>query len=183
MAGEGIFIVDANVLIDYLEVDAPVLTLIADHVGPVHVPRRIFQEFKRQRLGDTDCVDLGITIITEEIDELLAAATAKGPLSFQERLVVILARSRGWTAITNDTSLWRTLDREKIPKRWGLEMMLDLVGAGHLKQDRAVAVAERIVGFNRRYAPQVLDEFKSKIAAIPKTARFRSAQKRIRQEL
>lgn len=174
MAGNGIFIIDANVLIDYIEVDASVLTLIADHLGPVNVPRRILQELKRQRMEDTDCDALGLTVITEEMEELVAAAGQKGPLSFQDHLMLILAKGRGWTAITNDGSLRRALEKEKIPKRWGLEMMLELAAAGRLKRDRAIAIAEQIIASNRRYAPSVLEEFRRKIAA-PRQAPLHSA--------
>lgn len=168
MAGEGIFIIDANVLIDYIQIDASILTLIADHLGPVNVPRRILQELKRQRLEDTDCDDLGLTVVTEEVEELVTAAGMKGPLSFQDHLMLILAKGRGWTAITNDNSLRKALEREKVPKRWGLEMMLELVAAGRLEGDRAVDIAERIIKANRRYAPTVLTEFKKRIAAPKK---------------
>jgi hypothetical protein len=180
MAGEGIFIIDANVLIDYIEVDASVLTLIADHLGPVNVPRRILQELKRQRLEDADCDALGITVVTEQYAELVAAAGMKGPLSFQDHLMLILAKGRGWTAITNDGGLRKALERENVPKRWGLEMMLELVGAGRLTSDRAVALAESIVQANPRYAAAVLAEFKKKISAI-KPARERTSPRKAKR--
>jgi len=177
MAGEGVFIIDANVLIDYIEVDASVLTLIADHLGPVNVPRRILQELKRQRLEDTDCDALGLTIVTEEYSELVEAAGMKGPLSFQDHLMLILAKGRGWTAITNDGGLRKALEREKVPKKWGLEMMLELVGAERLASDRAIGLAERIVEANPRYAAAVLAEFKKKVAAL-KRSQFRSTPRK-----
>jgi hypothetical protein len=168
MSHHGVFIVDANVLIDYVEVDASVLGLIADRLGPVHVPRRILQEVKRQRLEDTDCDALGLTVVTEEYEELTAAAAMKGSLSFQDHLVLIMAQRRGWTAITNDGGLRKVLEREKVPKRWGLEMMLELIHAGHLEHGQAIAIAERIVAENPRYAPSVLVEFRKKAASKPR---------------
>lgn len=175
MSGPGVFIVDANVLIDYVEVDASVLGLIADHLGPVHVPRRILQEVKRQRLDDTDCDALGLMVITEEYRELTAAAAMQGPLSFQDHLVLVMAKGRGWTAITNDGGLRKALEREQVPTRWGLEMMVELVQSGGMTRDQALKTAERIVAANRRYTAAVLTEFRKKISekVISKSAKRR----------
>jgi rRNA-processing protein FCF1 len=166
MAGKGIFIIDANVLIDYINVDASVLTLIADHLGPVNVPRRILQELKRQRPEDADYDTLGLTVVTEEYAELVKAADMKGPLSFQDHLMLILAKGRGWTAITNDGGLRKALERVNVPKRWGPEIMLELVSAGYLAINQAVTLAERIAQANPRYADVVLAEFKRKIVGL-----------------
>ena len=124
MSAKGtIFIVDANVLIDYLEIDASVLAMISAHLGPIRIPRRVFEEVKKQRLKDTDCEALGLTIVTEETSDLTAAAAAvavkRGSLSFQDHLVLILARNQGWVAITNDGSLRKALEADWIAQALG----------------------------------------------------------------
>jgi len=69
-----VFVVDANVLIDYVEADPSMLALMARCVGPIHVPRRVLRGILRW--GESDCEAHGLSVVTEEMDELTAAATS-----------------------------------------------------------------------------------------------------------
>lgn len=168
MTRPGVFIVDANVLIDYVEVDASVLSVIVDHLGPLHVPNRIMQEIRPDQLDAEGARRLGLTVVIEDVEELLHAAQRgqSGPLSFQDHLVVIMARRRSWTPITNDRSLRTALDREQIPKRWGMEMLIDLVQATAMTVAQAIYIATRIVESNPRYGKKVLSDFVEKVKAM-----------------
>jgi len=42
-----LLIIDANVLIDFCKTDSSVLTLVAKHVGPVHVAEPVLAEVKQ----------------------------------------------------------------------------------------------------------------------------------------
>ena len=167
VARSGVFIVDANVLIDYVEADASVLSAIVDHLGPVNVPNRIMQEIRPDQLDPEGARRLGLTVVIEDLEELLLAAQLgrTGPLSFQDHLMVIMARRRSWIPITNDRSLRTVLDRERIPRRWGLEMLIDLVHASAMTGAQATAIATRIVESNPRYGKQVLPDFAEKLKA------------------
>lgn len=159
MGRVGVFIVDVNVLIDYLTVDPSVLTLCVDHLGPIHIPRRIQAQLMKQPLDNVDCSALGLTVITEDLNELEAAQPRRALLEFPDRLIIAICQKRGWTAITNDGCLRRTLTAEGVTLRWGLEMMLDLVRGGYLPNTRAATIATAIGASNRRIAPTVISKF------------------------
>lgn len=168
-----LFVVDANVLIDYAEADPTMLALMAQHVGPIHVPRRILQEVRGWT--DSDCESHGLFVVTEEFDELTQATPTIAGLSFPDRLVMVIAQRRRWGVITNDGRLRRELAIRSINMRWGLEMMLDLVHAGHLSAAQATGVAERIVTNNPRIKSDILVEFRNKAQGgqIPRRPRSR----------
>jgi predicted nucleic acid-binding protein len=75
-----LLIVDANVLIDYANSDPGVLKLVTSHIAPIHVPAVVLDEV--EQLSLEDCSDLGILVIEEPLDLLLAAAEKRGALSF-----------------------------------------------------------------------------------------------------
>lgn len=152
-----LFVVDANVLIDYADADPAILALMALHVGPIHVPRRILQEVRAW--SASDCEGLGLVVVTEDMEEITQATASIAGLSFPDRLVLAIAVRRSWSVITNDGRLRKVLTERSVGMRWGLEMMLELVRSGHLPADQAIAVAERICKNNQRIKPDVLVAF------------------------
>ena len=62
-----------------------------------------------------------------------------------------MAKQGGWTCVTNDGKLRRECAAEKVPVLWGLEPMIDLVGAGHLTVAEAKKVALAIQVENPLY--------------------------------
>ncbi len=56
-----LFVVDANVLIDFVEVDPAFLTLAVRHLGPVHVPRDVLDEISS--LDEAGCERLGLLVV------------------------------------------------------------------------------------------------------------------------
>lgn len=76
-----LMIMDACVLIDFIKTDRTVLELIVKHVGPVHVISPIVEE-----VGDIDdeseLLELGLVIMEPEIEDVYAAASHSGPISF-----------------------------------------------------------------------------------------------------
>jgi hypothetical protein len=148
----GLFVIDANVLIDYLVVDRSVLTLMTTHLGPIHVPRRVLEEIISPPTEAVDCESLGLIVVTEEMDEIEDAVKRRGGgLTVPDCIVLVMAQRRGWTPITNDTRLRAAIVATGItpPPKWGLEMLIDLVVAGHLTGLAAVAIARRIIDSNK----------------------------------
>ncbi len=146
----GLFVIDANVLIDYLQADPAMLTLMATHLGPIHVPRRVLDEIIEPPMEVVDCENLGLIVVIEEMDELQAAIalTTKG-LSVPDKVVMIMARKRSWIPITNDTRLRAAIAAYGGPApKWGLELMLELIAGGHLTSASAIATARAIVEAN-----------------------------------
>ena len=88
-----LLLVDANVLIDYANTDPTVLSLVARHLGPVHVPRDVLDEVRQ--LDEEACDRLGLLVVEGTLGQLLEAGAAGGALSFADWMCLILARRRG----------------------------------------------------------------------------------------
>lgn len=159
-------LLDANVLIDYAVTDISVLGLVARRIGRVHVVRSVLEEVRQ--LGESECDRLGIQIVEPSLEQLLEAGTAEpGRLSFNDRLILIVAHERGWSCVTNDRALRRACGERGVPVRWGLELMLALVRAGDLEADAALAVARAIHESNTRHlTAEVLDRFRRALERI-----------------
>jgi len=146
----GLFVIDANVLIDYLQVDPAMLTLMATHLGPIHVPRRVIDEIIFPPMEIIDYENLGLLVVIEELVEIEAAVTLeiKG-LSVPDKIVMVMSKMRLWIPITNDTRLRGAIAASGgLPPKWGLELMLELIDGGHLTAAAAIVTARRIVEAN-----------------------------------
>jgi len=165
LGSEGrLLVVDANVLIDYAMADTSILSLASRFVGTIHVPRSILEEVSQ--LAETDCDRLGLRIVEASLDQIQEAVRGSGRLSFNDRVCLILARDSGWTCLTNDRALRKACDGMAVPVLWGLELMLELIAAGHLVPETALHVARVIQAANPRHiTAEILDRFERK--ALP----------------
>jgi rRNA-processing protein FCF1 len=160
-----VLLVDANVLIDYASSDLNILGLASRHYGSVHVPREILEEARS--VQEEDCIRLGLRLVEATVPQLLEAGQFRGPLSFQDRLCLILARDGGWTCVTNDRALRRECSTAEIPVLWGLELMVALVAAGRLAAPEALRIARSIQTSNPRHiTDEILDRFAA--AVLPR---------------
>ena len=98
-----LFIADANVLIDYIKTYPTVLGLVAKHVGPVYVATDILMEV--EQLDSAQCQAIGLRTIEGNLSQLAEASQRGGPLSFEDKLCLVLARDNGWTCLSNDRPL------------------------------------------------------------------------------
>jgi len=155
-------VADANVLIDYAKTDPSILTLYVGHFGPIYVPSVIVDEV--DQLDFSDCETLGLTVVDEPLDILLAATEQRGPLSFEDRVCLLLARANQWTCVTNEKPLHRACQQEKVVSIWGLRLMIELVHAGQLTIGNALEVAQAIHRINPRYiTPEILARFEASL--------------------
>lgn len=155
-------ILDACVVIDYVDADVSVLGTITAHVAPLAVARPVLDEV--DQLEEGDAIDLGISIV--EIDLTLAteAATGGSALSFEDRVCLLVAKREAWTCVTNDKRLRAACASESVPVMWGLEMMLRAVEVGAMSAEEAVSIAEEMNGINPRYVTETLvREFTRKV--------------------
>jgi len=156
-------VADANVLIDYAQTDPSILTLYVRHFGPIYVPSVILDEV--DQINSSDCETLGLTIVEESLEILLAATEQRGPLSFEDQVCLLLARTNQWVCITNEKPLHRACKREKVTSIWGLRLMIELVNAEQLAKDSAIEVAQAIHRINPRYITlEILGRFKAELA-------------------
>jgi len=156
-------VADANVLIDYAQTDPSVLTLHVRHFGPIYVPSVILDEV--DQLDAADCESLELTVVEEPLEILVAASEERGPLSFEDKVCLLLARANKWICITNEKPLHRACKQDKIASIWGLRLMIELVHAEQLSRDSAIEVAQAIHRINPRYiTPEILERFEAELA-------------------
>ena len=163
------FIADANVLIDYAKTSPEILGLVADHVGPVYVAAAVLDEV--EQLDEAQCQAIGLTVVDGTLAQLTEASQRGGPLSFEDKLCLVLARDHGWACLSNDGPLRDACAAQGVSVVWGLEIMLQLVEAGHLGVDKAIAVADAIHAVNPLYITQkIVSAFRRKVQLKGKKA-------------
>jgi len=128
-------ILDANILIDLYNFDWALVKLISAHVGQIHLATPVLSEV--DEIDEGDCTKFGIVLVEPELDHVISASQDKGPLSFQDRLCLILAKEYGWTCVSNDKPLRQKCRNEEVPVIWGIELICILVEAGGLPVEQA----------------------------------------------
>lgn len=144
-----LLILDACVLIDFAKTDPTLLKLIVAHVGPVHVPSPVLAEVKQ--LDESAAASLDLRIVEPDLDMAIEAARIGGPLSFEDRLCMMMAKANGWTCVSNDGRLRRACESDRVPILWGLELLLGLVTAGGLPKSDAEPAAWAIHRSNPKF--------------------------------
>ena len=105
LIARGVLLSDADVLIDYRDLDLSILALVVQHSAPVHVVRDIVDEV--DDLNFARCRELGLTVIEADPEVLLQLATLPRRLSRYDRLSLQVCRDNDWTCVTNDRLLRR----------------------------------------------------------------------------
>lgn len=62
-------ILDANILIDYLKCDHTIIKLICTYVGQIFLATPVLDEVKE--IGESDCIDLGITLVEPDFEQVI----------------------------------------------------------------------------------------------------------------
>lgn len=157
-----ILLADADVLIDFVKTQRSVLGLVSKHLGELRVLSEVLDTV--DGLTRTECVSLGITVVTLPTEMLLEAGAKRGSLSFEDHLGLVAARTNGWTMVTNDAALIRACGDCGVSVRRGLRLVLDLVAAGCLTKRAARQLAAAIHRVNPRHINQaVLQQFENEL--------------------
>ena len=158
-----LLIIDANVLIDFCKTDAAVLTLVAKHIGTVHVAEPVLAEVRQ--LDRVTAEGLGVHVVQAEFALLTTAAEAsvRSPLRFQDWLCLLLAEQEAWTCVTNDKRLRSECEARTVSVMWGLQLLLRLVDRRALPPKDAIELAEAMRKINRRLSREVVDAFIQKV--------------------
>ncbi|MGE5417084.1 MAG: hypothetical protein ACM3UZ_10030 [Acidobacteriota bacterium] len=145
-----LLILDANVLIDFCVTDISLLSLICNYVGQIYLPTPIVDEVTD--VNEDRFVEWGIKIIEPELDQVaLAAGEDRSPLSFEDKICLIMAKQNGWTCVTNDKPLRQKCEEEGIPLIWGIELICILAESGGLPVNSAKEVISKIKTYNPKY--------------------------------
>jgi rRNA-processing protein FCF1 len=142
-------ILDANILIDFFKCDRTIIRLICSYVGQIYLATPVLNEVKE--ISESDCIELGITLVEPDLEQVMLATEKRGPLSFQDHLCLTLAKEHNWTCVTNDKPLRRECEFEGVPLIWGIELICILVESGGLPSLHAKDVILRIQQNNSRY--------------------------------
>lgn len=157
-----LFIADANVLIDYARASPEILGLVVKHVGPVFVAAAILDEV--EQLDEQMCLQHGLAVVEGSLTQLVEASQRGGPLSFEDKLCLVLARDNGWACLSNDGPLRDACKAQNVEVVWGLEIMLQLVETGCVSKEKAIEAAEAIHTINPMYITnRVVAAFRQKI--------------------
>ena len=157
-------VLDACVLIDYLKSDRSVLTVMTEHIGPIHVVSTMVEEIKTINHQD-ELLEIGLIIIEPNIDDIFAAASlTSGPLSFHDRVCFFTAKRYGFICVTNDGCLRRECEKYNISLLWGLELLTELCRCGGLPVQNAADIAKLMHLNSPRYITQ--DIFQRFLKAI-----------------
>ncbi|MCD8536260.1 MAG: hypothetical protein LRY56_01585 [Burkholderiaceae bacterium] len=158
----GWFIADANVIIDYVTTSPGIISLVAKHIGPIFVEAAVLDEVTL--LNKAQSEKLGLTVVQANLAQLSEASERGGPLSFEDKLCLVLARQNGWVCLSNDGPLRRACKAQGVMVVWGLEIMLNLVGRNLLAADRAIEVAWAIHAMNPVYISRgIVGRFAQKV--------------------
>ena len=155
-------ILDANVLIDFIDADASILAIVSKHVGTIHVASPVFEEV--DQLDASMAQSLGIDVVEPELELLDEAVRTRGRVSVQDRVCFLLAKLNGWICVSNDGGLRRVCVAENVSVLWGLEMMGRAVEARALLGETALAVARKIQENNPYITEQIVAAFAAKFA-------------------
>jgi predicted nucleic acid-binding protein len=155
-------IIDACVLIDFIQADRYVLGLIVKHVGPLYVVPSIVDEVNDLEIDEL--IDLGLLAIEPEVEDAFDAANKKGAVSFNDHLCLLTAKRQGFTCVTNDKNLRKECSKEKVPFFWGLELLRFLYNEGGMSSDSVISLAREIHQNNPRHITvEIFERFEKSI--------------------
>lgn len=162
-----VYIVDANVLIDYLKTDISILTIYSKEIGQIYVPTDVLEKVKQLETGE--CDRLNLEIVEPTTEQYLEAAPKIRGLSFDDRVCFILARDNKWYCISNDIQLRVICEENGISVLWGLELMLPLVERKLIEPTEILQVAKDIHESNPLFVNKtILKRFEGKVSKIIK---------------
>jgi hypothetical protein len=167
---------DASALIDIVDADPTLLTTIARKIAPVLIPLPVLREVST--LTEEDCVALGLTIVVPTLDQLQEAATARGSLSEEDHLCLIVARDLGATCVTSDGALYKACVAVGIDAWRGLRPLIALVARGHLEVRAAIVTVRSIRKTNAYITTAVVHTFAIEIRSAGKKAARKRAETR-----
>lgn len=105
-------------VIDYVQADVSVLTLVARHLGGAGLPSPLLREI--DQLEAEDCARVGLALLEPTFAQLTEATADRAALSFEDWLCLVVARDLDAACVTNDKRLRAACEEEGVPLLWGL---------------------------------------------------------------
>lgn len=163
LSGRKLFIMDACVVIDFINADRNILKAISDFIGSLYVASPIIEEINGID-GEKELVELGLSVIEPDIEDAYKAGENSSPLSFQDWICLLTAKRYGFTCVTNDKKLREICNKEGVKTLWGLELIVELYKAGTMTAERALCIARKIHESNPKHiSSKILERFEKAI--------------------
>jgi predicted nucleic acid-binding protein len=166
VAARAVLILDACVLIDFWDADPSVLTLVARHIGPVHVAEDVLTE--AVQVDRAAANEVGLAIVEPTLEIMTIAARRRRGLSFQDHLCLLLAKKHEWTCVSNDARLRRACTEDGVGVLWGLELVARVVEARGLSPKAAIELANQMAAVNRYLTRSVIQRFVERVQRSPR---------------
>jgi len=156
-------LLDANVLIDFLELDPGLLPLLVAAHDIVVVPDVVVDEVEALDEERARRV-LGLTIEHATADDVREAGGRRWGLSFVDLVCLSIARRRALACVTNDVALRRACGKAGVEVAWGLEALERLAEGGLLPVEEAIRHARQLVALaGGRLRPEMVSEFERRL--------------------
>lgn len=154
------FLIDADVLLDFVKTNLFIIDLIGSCLGTVYVTSDTVVE----EIGDTteqNLQDHRIIIIEPELADAYKAASIKGKTSFRDRLCFYTAKRNNMICVTNDSNLRKLCIQEGVETVRSLRLVANLYKVGGISYREAITIANEIKNINTYITENIIDEFKS----------------------
>mgnify|MGYP001180472457 CR=1 FL=1 len=166
--GRTFYIMDACVVIDFVNAEKDILKLFAEFMGPLYIVSPVIEEINGID-GEKELVELGFSVIEPEIEDAYKAGESLGPLSFQDWICLLTAKRHGFICVTNDKKLREVCNQEGVRTLWGLGFIVELYKAGGITYEHAICIARKIHESNPKHiSNKIFEKFKKDISSLGK---------------
>lgn len=156
------YVLDANILIDYKDSDLNILSLFSQKLGTLYVPVQVAAEVKNLSLQDL--ANHQLIIYEPDLMELSTAYAYKGALSPEDYLCFLVAQKYKWCCVTNEKRLRNECERNNIATVRGLRLLIELCQKGHITKSDAEVIAHKIHTVNPKHISEsILQDFRSEL--------------------
>jgi len=164
--GSEIYILDANVLIDFNDSDITILSLIATHIGACYVASPVLVD-EVKKLDEAKCSSLGLLVVEPAIEQVALAEERRGKLSFYDHLSLVIAKASGWVVVTNEERLHRECSTDGVQSVWGLELLARLVDKEILLSEDALVVVYTLHELSPKFVNEgIIERFRDRIGYL-----------------
>ncbi|MBR0226155.1 MAG: hypothetical protein IJL92_08880 [Thermoguttaceae bacterium] len=142
-------VLDSNIVIDYINADETLFSLVSQYVGEVCFVDKMLEEVAELR-ARSNITELGINLIQAETSEIVEARNLgrKGRLSTYDWLCLIVTRRLKYCCVTNDKGLINQCQAEGIETIRGGRLIVELCRQGGVTKTRAVEIVNEIATLN-----------------------------------
>jgi hypothetical protein len=168
-------VLDACVLIDYLDEDAELLRMITEHLHEVIVPRPVLTQVTN--LTEKGAIALGLQVFVPTEIQFQEASIRRGRLSFEDHLCLVIARDVGAPCATSDVHLIKACRAANLEHREAWAPLLDLVKLGEIGEDRCHDAVRSMRDRNGAYiTTAVFQVFEKRLRSAARRGRRRSGE-------